>query len=59
MSARAGTPDRKLLADPDIAADQVGIFRAVLASVVKGAALDVRCFCRGWRLHFGALNMPG
>jgi len=59
MSARAGTPDRKLLADPDIAADQVQIFRAVLASVVKGAALDMRGLCRAWRLDFGALNMPG
>ena len=58
MSTRAGTPDRKLLADPDIAADQVRIFRAVLASVVKGAALDMRCLCRAWRLDFGALNMP-
>lgn len=59
MSARAETPDRKLLADPDIAADLARTFRAGLASGVKGAVLDMRCFCRGWRLDLGALNMPG
>jgi pimeloyl-ACP methyl ester carboxylesterase len=47
------------LADPDIAADLARTFRAGLASGVKGAALDMRCLCRGWRLDLGALNMPG
>lgn len=59
MASRAGRPDRKLLADPEISADLVRTFRAGLARGVTGAAIDMGCFSRDWEIDLGALRMSG
>jgi pimeloyl-ACP methyl ester carboxylesterase len=59
MAARAGPPDRILLADPEIRNDLARTFRAGLQSGVRGAAMDMGYFSRSWPLDFAAINMPG
>jgi pimeloyl-ACP methyl ester carboxylesterase len=59
MAARAGRPDRILLADPEIRNDLTRTFRAGLQSGVRGAAMDMGYFSRSWPLDFAAINMPG
>ncbi len=59
MAARAGPPDRILLAEPELRNDLARTFRAGLASGVRGAAMDMHYFSRSWQLNFDAIDMPG
>jgi len=56
MAARAGAPDRKLLAEPEISGDLVMTFKAGLARGVLGPAIDMACFSREWGLDLSSVS---
>ena len=58
MAARAGPPDRVLLAQAEVRDDLARTFLAGLASGVRGASMDMGYFSRDWRLDFDAIKMP-
>lgn len=58
MASRAGRTDRKVLLRKETSRDLVTTFRAGLAKGVKGAAIDMRCFSRGWNIDLSAIACP-
>lgn len=56
MAARAGRPDRQLLAEPKIAGDLVRAFKAGLARGVRGPSIDMACFSRDWGLDLAGVE---
>ncbi len=58
MASRAGRPDRQVLLRKETSRDLVSTFRAGFAKGVKGAAIDMRCFSRGWNIDLSAITCP-